>query len=190
MVEKIEGMTLEEFVRLYDQEGPFELIDGKRIPVSPTVSGHQELAKQFFLALLPYEQVHKLGEVFFEASFVLTQSTSWVKGSRLPDVMFVSKERLVAFRALPDAKHKPYILVPNLVVEIISPTDNRDAVMRKIDLYLQDGVQIVWLVDMERKTVTVYSAGSSQPTILTVSDMLDGGTVLPGFGLTVSTLFE
>ena len=56
------GMPLDEFIRRYD-EAPFELIDGEIIPKMPTVSGHNQLAKRFFIALLPFEQ-QRLGEVF------------------------------------------------------------------------------------------------------------------------------
>ncbi len=40
MVEHVKGMTIDEFIRVYDQEGPFELIDGEQRPMSPPVAGH------------------------------------------------------------------------------------------------------------------------------------------------------
>jgi len=68
---KIEAMAMEEFIRRCDQEGPFELIDGEIVPKMPNVSIHTRTSKRMFLALAPFEQ-QRLGEVFQEATFVLT----------------------------------------------------------------------------------------------------------------------
>ncbi|PJF38910.1 MAG: hypothetical protein CUN54_09840, partial [Phototrophicales bacterium] len=101
-------MSMQEFIRRSSHER-FEYIDGEAIPLMPTTALHTKIAKLFFLALLPFEQ-RGLGEVFQEATFVLTDSPDWVKGARISDVMFVTKERMEQFRAeVPDWKHKPYI---------------------------------------------------------------------------------
>src|SRR5690348_3455211 len=112
---KIEYLLMDDFIQRYDQDGPFELIDGEIVPKMPSVSTHTRTAKRIFLALLPFEQ-KGLGEVFQEATFILTDNPQWVRGSRIPDVMFVTQERLKRFEEkTPGAENKPFILVPEVV---------------------------------------------------------------------------
>jgi Uma2 family endonuclease len=182
-------MSMDEFIRRFQQEGPFEFIDGEIVPKMPTVSGHNKLAKRLFLALLPFEQ-QGFGQVFQEATYVLIDTPQWVRGSRLPDVMFVSAERLAQFeRETPDADNKPYILVSDIVIEIVSPTDNYSDIGRRVQHYLNDGVRLVWVLDPQIQETIVHTLGSDQQTRLTGEATLTGGDVLPGFALSFSAIF-
>ncbi len=190
------GMPMEEFIRLYDTEGPFELINGERIPVMPTVAGHNRAIKRIFLALDHYGVAHKLGEAFTEAPFVLTDEPQWVEGSRVPDVMFFSAERLAAYvAATRDWELKPYVLVPDLVIEIMSPSDDPDELDEKVDLYLADGVLMAWVMNPRRIKVSVYTPAPDKPRAkehvnLFSGDLLTGGDIVPGFEMPVATIFE
>jgi Uma2 family endonuclease len=187
-IEQTGLMTIEEFVRLYDTEGPFELIEGERIPLSPTVAKHNTSAKVMYDALRDHDRSEQNGVVFFEAPFVLTITGDWVKGSRVPDVMYFRAERLAAYKnETPDWGDKPFVLVPDIVVEVISSNDSYSDVDNKVDRYLQDGVQLVWVVDPKRKTVTVRRINSYRK--LKGSDILTGEDIIPGFKLAVSALF-
>jgi Uma2 family endonuclease len=182
------GMPLDEFIQRYD-EAPFELIDGELVPKMPTVSRHNRLGKRFFLALLPFE-AQGIGEAFQEATYVLVDSTQWVKNSRIPDVMFVSTEKLAQFRReVPDADNKPYILIPDLVIEIVSPTDQYSEISRRVKRYLSDGVRLILIADPETSEVAVHRLGSDEQTNLSGDAILDGGDVLPGFRLSLRELF-
>lgn len=188
-ITKIEMMPMEEFIRRNQQEGHFELLDGEVVPKMPTISTHNTLTKRVFLALLPYEQ-SGLGEVFQEATFVLTDDPRWVHGSRIPDVMFVSKERLEQFEStIPDWKSKPYILVPELAVEVVSPTDNYSDINAKVIRYLADGVLVIWVMDPQTKQVIVYRSGSDQQRNLIGEAVLRETEILPDFALPLSELF-
>src|SRR5512145_1931942 len=112
---QIGNLTLTEFVRLYEQDGPFEIVDGERVILSPTVQGHNNVASNLLWALMSYVNPHNLGKLYIEAPFVLVYETNWVAGSRVPDLMFVTGERLEAYRdADPDWESKPLVLVPDL----------------------------------------------------------------------------
>lgn len=78
---------------------------------------------------------------------------------------------------------------PDLAIEIVSPTDRISHVNRKIRLYLEDGVQVVWLVEPEEQTITIYTPATKQFTRLTLEDTLTGGDLLPNFALSLSQLF-
>src|SRR5258708_19321457 len=136
--EQVEPITLEEFTRQLNQ-APFEWINGERITLSPSVAGPNYIAKIIFRALLPFEE-RGIGEVFTEAVFVLAEKSNWVKGSRVPDVMFFNAARLATYRREhPDWRNQPYVLVPDFVVEVVSPTDIYSEVNAKVDAYLADG---------------------------------------------------
>lgn len=189
------GMPLDEFNRLYDQDGPFELINGERIPKMPNVAGHGEICDLLRDTINVFAVGNNLGKAFREYTFVVSYTSNWVAGSRIPDVMYYAAERLESYKATnPDWKQKPYILVPDLVVEVVSPTDNLTTLDDKIDLYLADGVQVVWVVDPQAEKVSIYSAvpdqsNTKKQTNLKQGDILTGGEVIPGFQIPVTVIF-
>ncbi|MHB8625069.1 MAG: Uma2 family endonuclease [Aggregatilineales bacterium] len=191
ITERLVGMSMADFFREYDEHGPFELLNGEIIRLSPQKITHGLIMRVLFVALYEYCVAHALGEVFNEITFVLSDKSDWVKGSRVPDILFVSAERYVAYKQnTPDWKDKPLILVPDLAVEIVSPTDKPDSILEKIGLYLGDGVRLVWVIDPQRQMVAVYHAGNWQPVLLTAHDALNGEDILPGFSLPIATLLE
>jgi Uma2 family endonuclease len=104
-----------------------------------------------------------------------------------PDVACVSFDRW------PDNKPfsfcgNPLDVVPELLVEVVSPNDLHKDVSEKVDLYLEAGVQVVWIVDPFRRSVLAYRADS--PTFeFRASDTLTAEPVLPGFAVPVKDLF-
>jgi Uma2 family endonuclease len=185
-------MTIDEFVRLYADEGPFEIIDGERIAVQPMVLGPARAGKRLYDALMKYLDTQPLGELLYETNFILPDkySPTWVLGARRPDILFIEAGRWAAYLAdHPDADSLPLMLVPDLVVEIVSPTDNLNDVDRKIDAYLADGVRVVWQVNPTRRKVSIHVPGSEQQTNLTSGATLTGGDLLPGFQIALAALF-
>jgi len=185
------GMLLADFVEQYNQ-APFEIVNGEVIALSPNVAGHQWVMQKLFLAL--HEVAQQAGYVAIETPFVVKESVgdeTWVKGSRTPDLMFFQAGRWSAYTAAtPDWKGKPYVLVPDLAIEIVSPNDRYSEIDDKVESYLADGVQMVWIVDPQRHKVTVHTSDNDQPLLLRESGTLVGGDVLPGFRILVKTLFE
>jgi Uma2 family endonuclease len=104
---------------------------------------------------------------------------------RMPDVAFVSWKRLPN-RRIP-AEPIPN-LAPDLAVEVLSESNTEKEMQRKLREYFQAGVVLVWFVDPKTRAVTVYTA-VDQFVVLHEADTLDGGTVLPGFTLSLRELF-
>lgn len=183
------GMPLADFLAQFDNE-PFELIAGERIPVTPAKKAHSKISKRLYDRILFYLAENELGEVFFETAFILEDKTDWVRGARVPDVCFYEQSRYDEHEAQnPDDAGKPFILVPDFVIEVISPTDKYSEVNIKVDAYLRDGVRLIWIVDPQRKTVTVYQ-GEDNMTTLRGDDALMAGDVLPNFSLVVHDIFS
>lgn len=182
-------MTLEDFVRLYD-EAPFELIDGERILLVPPLARQVVVLKLLYDLLVDFTRKHKSGQVFPEAPFVVVESADWVMGSRVPDILFYAAQRWSDYITnYPDWGDKPFVLIPDLCVEIVSKNDSYEDVDSKVQRYLNDGVRLVWVVNPRNQTVIVYRNGSDQITRLTEEHTLTGEDVLPGFSVPVKSIF-
>lgn len=182
-------MTLEEFVEAFDKE-PFDLIDGEITLLSPTMYDHGNVQSNLLTALTLFIVPRGLGKIYVDSPFVLTYQSGWVKGARVPDLMYFGMERLAAYKAAdPEYGHKPFVLTPDLAVEIISPTDSFTEVHKKIKAYLNDGVRLVWVFDLAQRAVIVVQPNLPD-TVVQSDDNLTGGEVIPGFEVRVSALFE
>jgi Uma2 family endonuclease len=104
---------------------------------------------------------------------------------RIPDVAFTAWDRMPG-RRLPTVRVPS--MAPNLAVEILSEGNTDDEMKRKREDYFSNGVELVWIIDPEPRTVTVYTA-TDIFTQLSDSDVLDGGAVLPGFQIAVKEFF-
>jgi Uma2 family endonuclease len=188
-IERTQLMTIDEYVRLYETEGPFELINGERVPVNPTVSGHGERSRIIHDEFAYYNRQHGMGISYFEQAYVLTYSSDWVKGAREPDVMFYRMERITKYKTDdPEWGDKPFLIVPDLVVEVISRNDRYTDVEAKVELYIEDEVEMILVVDPRQKTVTVR--GRDLYKKLHINDTLTLGDIMPGFELPLKAIFE
>ncbi len=110
-----------------------------------------------------------------------------------PDVAFVRHDRLPPA----DARTRFLRVVPDLAVEIRSPTETEADVRTKLGLYIATGVRLVWLVDPRTRTVEelrpdpVEPRGGTHSRVLraNASDVLEAEDVLPGFRLSVADVF-
>jgi Uma2 family endonuclease len=168
---------------LADDERRFELVQGDLFVMSPASTTHGHYAALLTAALVIYIQEKKLGRVFTaEAGFKL-QSTP-TETVRAPDVAFVRAERIP-----PQAEqHGFWPLAPDLVVEIISPSETAAEVQAKVQDYLAAGTRLLWLVYPRTQTVLVYAAGGHIRQY-GIDESLDGGEVLPGFAYALRLLF-
>lgn len=187
-----EGMSLDEFLELNAQQ-PFEFINGERIPLMPTVTGHSEAIQAIFIAFYLFIQARGIGKAYTETTFVLTSTdeVNWVKGSRVPDVMVYAGHQVADFKAKhPDWRDRPLPLVPDLVVEVVSPNDKIVELDAKIDAYLADGVRLIWVIYPHSRKAIVHTPDAEQPFHLNITGVLDADDVLPGFQLPLAKILE
>jgi Uma2 family endonuclease len=184
------GMPMDEFIRLYDREGPFELIDGERIPVMPQVAGHAIATQNIWVAVYQYAETREMGDACMRTPYVETNQQGQVIHSRTPDVMYFRAERLIAYIASdPDWKLKPYMLVPDIAIEVVAPDEDLDELDKKANFYLSNGVRLVWVINPWRNEVATYTP-DGQKTLLSDGNTLTGGDVIPGFEMPVAKIFE
>lgn len=185
------GMPLDEFLELGSRER-FELINGERIPKLSHLFGHDDLVRMLFLLLHTYSIERQWGTAYSETTYALADpdDPNWVTGLRIPDVMFFSGNRIDIYKAEhSDHRQRPLGLVPDFVIEIISPNDKVDELDQKIDSYLTDGVRLIWVLNPQRRKAVVHRP-DAQPLHLSGNAVLDGGDVIPGFQVMLSKLFE
>jgi Uma2 family endonuclease len=191
------GMSLDDFIRQYGRQ-PFELTNAANIPLMPQVAGHGQIVQILGIALDQYAVVRQLGEAWMRMPFVQVDNLSKVIYSLTPDVIYFNAKRIAHYKVeYPDWKQKPYILVPDLVVEVVSPNgdDELGELDEKVNLYLTDGVRLVWVINPNKEQVAIYTLVALQPftkqqTTLKVGDTLSGGELIPGFEIAVASLFE
>jgi Uma2 family endonuclease len=87
------------------------------------------------------------------------------------------------------AREPAWNVVPDLAVEIVSPTNLAEEMDSKVTDYFQSGVRLVWVFYLD--TGRVYSYQSpTHVSILERTDTLEGGEILPDFRLPIVQLYE
>jgi len=156
-----------------------ETIEGEAERALPTL-GHGLIASRLQQALGPFVEKHDLGHVFSAQTFFRIGTET-----RDTDLAYVAKERLAN---LPPDLDVDADFAPDLAVEIASRTDTLANISRKVNAYLDAGVQAVWIVNPWLRTVDVYRP-NGQVTALTRLDTLTGDPVVPGFSVALSEIF-
>jgi Uma2 family endonuclease len=109
---------------------------------------------------------------------------------RVPDVTFVRWDSVDDTDEIERPAKEWLSVTPHIVVEVLSESNTPREMQIKLAEYAAAGVKLVWYVDPDAKTVTVYPKGRERgKKVLGVADTLDGGKVLPGFSLPVADLF-
>lgn len=161
-----------------NQDRLLELIEGE-IVEKMTTELHGAIALKIGARILFHIETHQLG------GRAVTEVSH--KGDeynvRIPDVAYTRPERL-----LPITTRGSVPQLPDLAVEIKSPNDTYKQMREKADYYLQNGVQLVWLVFPEKQIVEIYTPDAED--VLTVDDTLTGGDILPGFSLPIKHIFD
>jgi Uma2 family endonuclease len=162
----------------------YEVIDG-RVVEKPPIGAFEGVVAAWLIRLLnTSEVVGRLGLVVPEVLFVLDPARDL---KRRPDVAFVSYERWPRRRQVPPGE--AWGVVPDLAVEVVSPSNTATEVLARLDEYFRAGVRSVWVIYPDQRTLYAYTSPTAV-RILRPGDDLDGGPVLPGFRVPVKEIFE
>jgi Uma2 family endonuclease len=159
----------------------FELVDGLLVE---KVMGFREscIAMVLIQALRNYLAGRNLGTVAGEAGMMRLAPNL----IRIPDVSYIAWDRLPNRQIPVDPLPQ---LAPNLAVEVLSPSNTEQELRRKLFDYFEASVELVWFVDLDARTVKVFTA-PERWTLLGGDQTLEGGSVLPGFNLPLKNLFS
>ncbi len=111
-----------------------------------------------------------------------------VSGSiRLPDISFFARARYPQGKRL---KGPIAPIAPDLAVEVLSKSNTKAEIARKLREYFASGTRLAWIVDPKTKSVRVHTSPTDSTRLdLASRGVLDGGDVLPGFRLPLADLF-
>jgi Uma2 family endonuclease len=175
-------LTAEEFEQLPDDGKRYELIDGELREMPPTVNWHGEVESYLTTLLHTHIRAHGLGRVSCgEILYIVRRNPDRVRAA---DIVFIRQERVPPL----EARQHIMEVIPDLVVEILSQHDTVAEIHEKIEDWLNAGVQMLWVVDPFRRTVTIYQPGYD-PRLLGEHGALDGDPVVPGFRCAVAEIF-
>jgi len=105
---------------------------------------------------------------------------------RQPDISFFKWERY------PGGKRPTtpiFDIIPNLAIEVLSPSNTRREMELKRQEYFNAGVELLWIIDIEQRSIQVYTSLEEPGVLLQGADTLTGGAVLPGLSLPLKEVF-
>ena len=177
-------LTAEEFSKLPNpiDGSKQELVRGEVVTMPPPSFLHGIVQVNIATLLKVFAKQHKLGRVTVESGVVTDTGPDTVRG---PDVAYWSFERLP-----PD--HVPVVyanVAPDLCVEVKSPSNTRARTTTKVSEYFACGAKMVWVVDPEEKTVTVYRK-PGDGRVLWEDATITGEDVLPNFTCPLTDFFQ
>ena len=161
----------------------YEVVNGVRVEREPMGAFETVLASWLCYLLNSFAVGRKLGLAVSEVLFVLNAQQNL---KRRPDVAFVSYARWPTSVV---AREPAWNVVPDLAIEVVSPSNLAEEIDSKITDYFQAGVRLVWVFYPDSGRVYVYQS-PTQVSILERTDTLDGGEVLPGLQLPMAQLYE
>ena len=160
-----------------------ELVRGVLKETMAAGGEHSEIAAALSTALVNHVRPLRLGRVSTSDAGVLLERDPYTV--REPDVAYFSAETLPL-----DVKVRGYYeVVPDLVIEIVSPGDRPAEVAERVAMWQDYGVPLVWAVYPVERIVAAHVLEG--PTVIyTEDDTLDGGSVLPEFRCTVRDILD
>jgi Uma2 family endonuclease len=174
-------ITAEEFLHMPESEGA-ELVDGRIVEV-PMGSLSSWIGGELLFLVRAFIAGRNLGLVFPQETglAIWPDEPSRV---RKPDMTFVRSGRLPGGRV----PHGWLTVVPDLVVEVVSPNDRVEDLETKLAEYREAGIPLIWVIFPGTRSAHVLGANVALREV-GVDGSLDGGEVLPGFTCKLADLF-
>ena len=177
-------LTAEAFLEMDLGEGRYQLVKGEVVELTFPRARHGRSNGRIAVRLENFGERTGFGYVIGGDYPVITRrGPDTVRG---PDVTFFSNARL------PEAATDTDQLIaipPDLVVEIVSPSNSRKEIMTKVQEYLDAGVFLVWVVYPRRRALMIYRPDEDLPITFAGADIIENLPELPGFRCPVAEFF-
>jgi Uma2 family endonuclease len=165
----------------------YEFLDGQRVELPPMSIRAVTVVGRLYAQLNSFAVSNHLGEAFIEMLIAVPVPDDEGRNRR-PDVCFVSSSAL-ATAAPEDPDANAWSVVPDLAIEVTSPTDRAEDQREKVVEYFQLGVRCVWVVYPKLRVVDVYESSGIVRTF-GPDGTLPGDPVLPGLEVDLAQLFS
>jgi Uma2 family endonuclease len=173
-------LTAEQFDNYpFEEDKRYELDEGELIEMTRPAYLHNRILMRLSGELFIYFKSNPIGEVLnSENLYALSSATR-----RAPDVGIILGDRQKELQGA-----KVIYVIPDIAVEILSPSETQRKIHRKLKQYFAAGVKEVWLIDPESREAEIWT-GSALSDVRDVADTL-ASPLLPGFSLSLSDLFQ
>jgi Uma2 family endonuclease len=173
-------LTIEDLEKMPDDAMHRELVEGELIELPPPEHTHVLVADRICDLLKPFVRANRLGRVLIELGWLVrSDGRTWIQ----PDVSFYRAERM----ELQQPSKYPEG-VPDLAVEVISPSERPKHIKRKREFLLSSGTQEIWTVYPRRRTVEVHYADGTVRVFLESDEITS--PLFPGWSARVTEFFE
>jgi Uma2 family endonuclease len=163
-------LTYEDYVLLPNDRNRYEILEGE-LSVTPAPSTkHQSASANLFKLLSRHIDDRNLGKLFYAPIDLILDPSTILQ----PDLLFVfsAHQHIITERAIEG--------VPDLVVEILSPTTSRTDRVTKAQIYARHSVPVYWIVDPDEESIEIYLV---EGDVFRLAATLQGATstVVPPF---------
>ena len=174
-------LTAEEFDNYpFAEDKRYELDEGEFIEMTRPAYKHNRAGRILLVELSNYFTKHGGGEALLsENLYALSDNTR-----RAPDVAVILGDRKAELW-----NAKVIAIIPDIAVEVLSPSETTPHIHRKLKQYFHAGVKEVWLIDTESREAEIWTGPSLPERTLTAGDALES-PLLAGFALPLTTLFS
>jgi Uma2 family endonuclease len=168
-------ISVEQFDTLEEEEFRYELDEGELITLTRPGTDHGRIERRLLMALQTYLDHRGGGEAFGpDILFALGPNTK-----RAPDVSVVLRE-IGSVKEIQGA--------PDIAIEILSPSNTKQGMRRKLAQFFAAGCKLAWLIDPQTRTVEVWESAAAPSRTLLESDSLET-PLLPSFTHPIAKLF-
>jgi Uma2 family endonuclease len=105
---------------------------------------------------------------------------------RGPDAAWIASDRIERLTAEEKRKFPP--LCPDFLIEVLSESDSRRPLENKMQMWIDAGTQLAWMIDPFAATVSIYRPNRA-PEVLQRPDSVEADEVVPGFRLSTRLLW-
>jgi len=176
-------ITPEDMLRMPDEGAGFELVNGELKELNMSAKSWR-VGGRLYNAVENHCHANTLGWVFPQETGFRCHAID--RGRvRKPDTAYIALDRMTR----EEYERDGYIeIVPDLVAEVISPSDNARDLEAKIEEWFEMGVKLLWEVYPESNTLRVHRPDGTI-TLLRATDTLTAPDLLPGFKCPIADLF-
>lgn len=181
-----ERLTYQQYMAEEEIRKRYEIIDGVRVFMTNPIIEHQKVRGNVYTEIRMWRQQSRAGEVILAPCDILIQRSPL--RTRQPDVLFISYERLGTRNLNDPAPLEP---APELVVEILSPSNTRTALNDKLADYARVGVQECWFANRALQTVELLrlsAAGAETAAVCRLGETVES-LAFPGLTVAVADVF-
>jgi Uma2 family endonuclease len=180
------AVTLDDLMSL-GSDARVEVINGVIVEMAPVGGLHHIYGGNLHYPIKTFVDAHDLGLVFMDGLlYLMYEDNRYLRGSFAPDISFIRRENTPASWNL----SLPFPGVPDLAVEVISPSEGAEDIQTKVSTYLEKGTEQVWVVYPATRKVHQYRRDQNTVRIYSGSEQIDCESLFPGLVLTLDTIFK